>query len=230
MKRTGNSICAKEILASRLKQARKDKKLTRQEVADLLCENSYAPNNEFSFERLKQWEYGKNAVNVEWIPALCDVLDCDVGYLFGQYEAKNYQAASTLEQTGLSTRAAENLVQIKNNSGGKDYWYEMLKYISFLLEHYAEMLVEPMINVLEHTRSLEEKEQCEAAYNRLVQTRNTDFDTTAKLSKMHTRINTLNDICAARHYLSEKAASAAMSDFIKLESEQEGVLDYYADK
>ena len=66
---------------------------------------------------LKQWEYGNNQINIEWLPYLCAALHCDIGYIFGDYECRTRIAADISTQTGLSEAAILNL---KKNAYG--YW------------------------------------------------------------------------------------------------------------
>ena len=73
------------MIGSRVREARENKGLSRPEFARLLEQDIHAPveGNTYglSINRLKQWEYGNNPVSLEWIPAICNVLECDVGYL-----------------------------------------------------------------------------------------------------------------------------------------------------
>lgn len=60
-------------------------------------------------ERLKQWEYGNNPISHEWIPAICEVLDCDIGYLFGEYDERKRELSDVSKTTGLSENAVRQL-------------------------------------------------------------------------------------------------------------------------
>lgn len=94
-------------------------KTKRPALVQLLRESPKAPvesKAEMTAERLKQWEYGNNPISLEWIPAICDVLDCDVGYLFGEYEEKKREFSDICAVTGLSEKAVWNLSQLKSVS------------------------------------------------------------------------------------------------------------------
>ena len=105
------------MIGSRVREARENKGLSRPEFARLLEQDIHAPveGNTYglSINRLKQWEYGNNPVSLEWIPAICNVLECDVGYLFGDYAEKTRSISDIVDKTGLSPLAAENLLKIK---------------------------------------------------------------------------------------------------------------------
>ena len=65
-------------------------------------------------DRLKQWELGNNPVDLEWLPAICKVLDVDFGYLFGEYPEKNRVFSDVARVTGLTEKAVEVLFQMNN--------------------------------------------------------------------------------------------------------------------
>lgn len=109
MNRTNNTQTVKEIVGRRLIEARNRKGMTRQVLADELGSNRKAPASKVgvSYDQLKQWERGINSIPLEWIPAICDVLGCDVGYLFGEYEELTRQSTDICKVTGLSENAVE---------------------------------------------------------------------------------------------------------------------------
>ena len=86
MKGINDTKIVQQKMGAQLKAARG--KIKRPALVQLLICNKKAPvesKAEMTAERLKQWEYGNNPISLEWIPAICDVLRCDVGYLFGDY-------------------------------------------------------------------------------------------------------------------------------------------------
>lgn len=118
----------KRTIGERLQKARKEmgENFSRQTVVDLLNAHPKAPS--FKARALlqegtyKKWETAENAIQLEWIPAICDVLDCDVGYLFGEYEEKKRESSDISAITGLSEKAIRNLSKLKNISQiGKRY-------------------------------------------------------------------------------------------------------------
>lgn len=92
----------KTLMGKRLRAARGN--TTRSALCDTL------DNTDGNlYTRLSKWEQGTNAVPVEAIPALCATLDCDVGYLFGEYDERTRKHADACESTGLSEEAAAGL-------------------------------------------------------------------------------------------------------------------------
>ncbi len=114
-----NSINIKKNIGQRLTDARKKAALSRKDLCDAV--NQLAENDErelfLNEATLKQWEYGNNQINIEWLPYLCAALHCDIGYIFGDYECRTRIAADIRTQTGLSEAAILNL---KKNAYG--YW------------------------------------------------------------------------------------------------------------
>ena len=114
----------REELGLNIRKAREDAKLTRSALVERLCRSQLAPGNYADGGRLlkedtlKQWELGRNSVRLDWIPALCEVLDCDPGFLFGEYPQHHRQTADICAATGLSEKAASNLKEY-------DYFYKV---------------------------------------------------------------------------------------------------------
>lgn len=138
MNRIKNTKSVKLTVGERLTKARNRKKITRQELADELSHHGKAPASKrgVSYDRLKEWEYGNNAIPLEWIPAVCDVLECDVGYLFGEYEELTRQATDICKETGLSEDAVEAIRSMGdiNLKGGVLHRSEFQEVISCMFE------------------------------------------------------------------------------------------------
>lgn len=113
-----NSKFVTKKVGGRIKAARKDL-FSRQGLCDVVNRLAADDNRDIALNEatLKQWEYGNNRIDIEWIPYLCRALNCDVGYLIGDYECRTREATDIRAQTGLSETAILNL---KKNVGG--YW------------------------------------------------------------------------------------------------------------
>lgn len=123
-----NTYAVKQIVGTRIKQARKDKGLSRIALAKGMCASSKASQemsaSKYVLEelekrleaRIRQWESGANPVDIEWIPAICDVLSCDVGYLFGEYQEYRRVTSDIAKETGLHEKAIENMIKLYRNN------------------------------------------------------------------------------------------------------------------
>lgn len=65
---------------------------------------------EISAETFRKWESGQNTIDLLWIPAICEVGECDVAFLFGEYETRRKDAADICAETGLSKEAVQALL------------------------------------------------------------------------------------------------------------------------
>lgn len=114
MNGTNNTSSVRAVVGERIKNAREAAGRTRTKFADMLCSANSAPNSSQDSTllagRLKQWEYGNNPIDLEWIPAICEVANCDVGYLFGDYDEPKRTTADVVAATGLSEKAANRLI------------------------------------------------------------------------------------------------------------------------
>ena len=118
MKGINNSISVQKMIGSKIKLCREQRKLTRRTLCERLINSAKAPRESSPIDigkfenRLKQWEYGNNPIDIEWIPAICDVLGCDVGYLFGDYAEYTRESADIVKETGLPKEAVEKLLKL----------------------------------------------------------------------------------------------------------------------
>lgn len=130
----------REMVGFRIRLARETKKLSRAAFAELLIQNELSPTittrkntseiktpAEALADRLKQWEYGNNPVDLEYIPAICKVLECDTGYLFAEYSEKSRVFSDLCAVTGLSEKAVVALTELRNGIPAKQ------KFIDYLL-------------------------------------------------------------------------------------------------
>lgn len=62
-------------------------------------------------QTISAWENGDriNKITLEQLFALCDILECDIGYLLCEYDTKRHINAGIPEETGLSEQTIENL-------------------------------------------------------------------------------------------------------------------------
>ena len=137
------NIFSREKTAAIIKNARKSETTYSQiEIAHMLgleCRQSYA-----------DIETGKKEPHLEYIYKLCDIFQCDIGYLLGEYPTKKREAADVQKVTGLSEKAIEKLMELKRYEESPEVHNEqyitedtfILHTINLLLEH------EEMHNIL----------------------------------------------------------------------------------
>lgn len=237
----------KTKVGMRIKEAREKKKLSRMNFSDFLntFENRPITNGKIEYmnqDRLKSWEYGVNPVPLEWIPLLCNALDCDVGYLFGDYPELKRTTSDVVSVTGLSELAVEKLAAIHKSSKdsavwscGSDFWSSTLRFLNFLIEGAKRVYSKDDPNVIPLV--IKAHEAMEAASNakklehllnsKLAMTdaensalKNWDF-TKELLDKEHDRTKVLDDfrkcrdVYDAKLYRCEKEASALIAEYIK---------------
>lgn len=105
----------KALMGSRIKAAREKKGLKRTTFIEIINKSNKKPtlqaSNGLAYEQFKKWETGENPVNVEWIPAICETLSIDCGYLFGEYEENTRVHADICRLSGLSEAAADILIK-----------------------------------------------------------------------------------------------------------------------
>ena len=116
--RMHNTNFVRSLIGERIQQARG--KMSREAFCRIISECSFAPNGKsLEPDTLRQWERGINPVHIDWIPAICDVLDCEVGYLFGEFPDKRRDATTLREITELSDSAIHVLSAKKETPIGR---------------------------------------------------------------------------------------------------------------
>lgn len=107
-----NSFEIKKNIGQRLSSAREKEGLSRKLLCDTVNQLAEKDGRESTLNEatLKQWEYGNNQINIEWLPYLCTALRCDVGYVFGDYDCRTRTATDIREETGLSELAVHELL------------------------------------------------------------------------------------------------------------------------
>lgn len=108
-----NSHIVKVAIGKNLSAARTKDGMTRKKLCQKLnkCETPH-PDKELTEDVLKMWELGRNAINIEWVPALCHVLRCDVGFIFGEHSERTVTISDIRKKTGLSENAIEKLLKL----------------------------------------------------------------------------------------------------------------------
>lgn len=161
MKGINDTYSMQKTIGDRIKKAREAIPLSRQALCDRLNSNALRPNEEKASngilpDRLKQWEYGNNPVSIEWLPSLCDELGVDYGYLFGEYNEHTRVTADIAQGTGLSEKAIEKLVVLRNYNSRDwcmDIFNSVIESESFLslLTSITEYVTESVdLNVIGH--------------------------------------------------------------------------------
>ena len=64
-----------------------------------------------------KWETGETAIPITRLAKICDVLECDLDYLFGKIEMPKNETTDVCKATGLSEKAVGNLKRF-------DYFYK----------------------------------------------------------------------------------------------------------
>ena len=119
---TDNSTALQKAMSETLKRFVEDNKASGKygikDLYDAVSKSKKAPcykdkgkevTDDLKYETFRGWYYGNNPVDLKWIPAICDVLQCDIGFLFGERECKTKDVQGVVDYTGLSESAVEEL-------------------------------------------------------------------------------------------------------------------------
>jgi transcriptional regulator with XRE-family HTH domain len=95
-----NYISDQKKLGKRIRSAREDNHLTQAQLAEKIGAKR---------ETISAWEHGRQLPDLKKISALCQALEIDMGYLFGEYDSPNSNIICASEYTGLSEKAVRTL-------------------------------------------------------------------------------------------------------------------------
>ena len=113
----------KDRMAERVKMVRESVGLTQQGLVDRInASKATPPEKTLEVSAFKKWENATNFIPTEWIPALCDALGVDTGYLFGEYPERTRTASDLCAVTGLSEKGAAGLIQAYKSDDVADDW------------------------------------------------------------------------------------------------------------
>ena len=119
------------LVGSKIKSCRREKDWTQDELAEkVACVR----------QTISKWENGQLNFTVDELVRLCNVFDCDMGYLLGEYETKKHVAADIQKETGLS----ESAIEILRDNQKCAPENSLISTINFLIEqetpiaHYGE--------------------------------------------------------------------------------------------
>lgn len=97
---TSTNTTYKELfnIGQRIRVRRKACDLTMRQLAKKLTKA--IDDATFTESSIGHYELGKRAFPIEYIPTLCSILECDSGYIFGEYDAPTYKEfiRKTLEE------------------------------------------------------------------------------------------------------------------------------------
>lgn len=82
-------------------------------------------------QTVSKWEKGKATPTVQDLLKLCDIFECDYGYLVGDFDTRKHLSADIQNETGLSEKAIEVLQEINRE------FPDNLKILSNMIESLA---------------------------------------------------------------------------------------------
>lgn len=100
-----------ELLGKMIKERRKKMKMTQEALAEKVG---------VSAKQISSYENGHQYPPMDMLFKLCEVLDCDLGYLLGQEDYKDGTLLETciINTTGLTSESLKTIIGIKNGMVG----------------------------------------------------------------------------------------------------------------
>lgn len=128
----------KKIFIERLNRLIKEKKLNNIKLAELIYKDSHT---------IARWRNGDSFPDFESLESLCKSLNCDLGYLIGDYDERNNDINFVCNYLKLSEKAINNIKDLKIYCEYGDY-----DFLNMILEN--PLFYKSVINDIVHSCSL----------------------------------------------------------------------------
>ena len=122
-----NYISMENRIGSKIRELRKADRLTQEGLAALM---NYSKD---SRSTIGNWETGKHLPSTDQLIQLCNLFQCDIGCLFGDYDERYRSIADVCEITGLSENAVSFLFKLNKVSKDDPLVLLQLQLLSDLL-------------------------------------------------------------------------------------------------
>ncbi|MFI3226999.1 MAG: helix-turn-helix transcriptional regulator [Clostridia bacterium] len=141
-------------VGKRLQQMRKEKKLSLDEMEDILYT---------SRQTISKWEKGELTLPLGTAIEICNFFDCDIGYLMGEYECRKHKVQDVKDVTGLSEESINALYFF--NVEANNYWH--FKAYSVFLNYIITKFIEHAdMQFANYLSAIKELEQYSMEHNR----------------------------------------------------------------
>lgn len=114
-----------KTIGQRIKKERQTLSLTQGDLAKKIG------LSEESRQTIGKWENGKLMPQFEDMLKMCEVFDCELGYLLGEFNCKTREGTDIQAKTGLSEKAIKSLLKINQDTSNHD----ILTSLDKLIEH-----------------------------------------------------------------------------------------------
>ena len=107
------------LIMNNIKVSRQEQGLTQEELANELYISAR--------QTIGKWEKGEDGgITLQQLRGLCNLFNCEIGYIVGDYDTKRKATADASEETGLSNAS---VLSLSSNSKAKPY----IPLLDFLL-------------------------------------------------------------------------------------------------
>lgn len=105
-----------EDIGNRIKTERKSHHMSQDELCEYIATETY---HSCTRPTLSKWEKGESMPSVDILLKLCELFDCELGYLLCEHDTKKRVNQSIQDVTGLSENAIECLSQWNSEAQNK---------------------------------------------------------------------------------------------------------------
>lgn len=118
-------------IGQRIKKARELAGLSQGELGEKIS---------YGYQMIGKWERGETRPSLDSLFSLCDVFNCEIGYLLCEYDSKKREFADIQAVTGLSERAIEILSDFNGRQMESKAVSKLMQTINVLIEHENEQI------------------------------------------------------------------------------------------
>ena len=145
----------KHFVGEQIQKLRKEKKWSQDYLAEQLSKKR---------QTIASWEDGRITFDVGTMIEICNLFDCDMGYLLGYHKTRRYTTPDIQKETGLSEKAIEHLISGKRSCNENEIT-KIAWFLNILLENCGVNLlasdVRSYYESLERSRIIEQSPDCD---------------------------------------------------------------------
>lgn len=118
-----NTIKLREI-GARIKKEREALSMTLEQLAEVLNTTR---------QSVSKWEKGLGTLDMDSVLRMCDLFECEIGYLTCEYDCKRKETTDVCSVTGLDEKAVEILLEYSSSDYGKsnNYMSKLIQELDF---------------------------------------------------------------------------------------------------
>ncbi|MDP4120149.1 MAG: helix-turn-helix transcriptional regulator [Bacillota bacterium] len=132
-------------IGARIKRKREQKNIKLNKLAEML---------NVQYQTISKWEKNQSEPSLFDLTRLCEIFNCELGYLLCEYDCETRESTDICEATGLSEQAISNLIKIKTKYDESNNQYQENKIYSDVNAIFTHEFLNDLISNAEYLKKI----------------------------------------------------------------------------